>query len=149
MEIDTLFAIAIEREVEANRFYTAVAQKMHNAGVRAAFSELAQEEYGHMELLEKYKHDPTLELIIAAPGADFKIAEGAPLPKLSLDLKPADAMALAMKKEQQAVEFYRLLAQAATDSGLQDVLNNLVNMELGHKQRLETMFVNIGYPEVF
>jgi hypothetical protein len=32
---------------------------------------------------------------------------------------------------------------------MKDVFNNLANMELGHKHRLETVFVDIGYPEAF
>jgi rubrerythrin len=85
----------------------------------------------------------------AAPPSDFKIAEATELPVLSFDAKPADAIALAMKKEQQAVEFYRALAQTALDNGLKQVLESLATMELGHKHRLETIFVDIGYPEAF
>ena len=54
-----------------------------------------------------------------------------------------------MKKEQQAVEYYRALAEAADDRELKQAFTNLANMELSHKQRLENAFVQIGYPEVF
>jgi len=47
------------------------------------------------------------------------------------------------------VEFYRGLAQSATDATLSAMFENLARMELGHKTRLETMFVDVGYPEVF
>ena len=30
-----------------------------------------------------------------------------------------------------------------------EIFENLVNMELGHKARLENVFVEIGYPEAF
>ena len=54
-----------------------------------------------------------------------------------------------MKKEQQAVEFYLDLAARASDPELVKSLNALANMEKGHKTRLEDIFVQIGYPEVF
>lgn len=85
---------------------------------------------------------------IQAPP-DYKVAETTELPKLSIDMKPADAIALAMKKEQQAVEFYRALGESATDASVKKIFENLTNMELGHKHRLENVFVEIGYPEVF
>jgi rubrerythrin len=148
-EIDKLFAIAISREIEAHEFYVSVAKKVRDTAVIEIFSELAQEEYDHMEILEKYRHDPMLEMKIPAPSSDFKIAESTEFRRLSIDVKPKDAVALAMKKEQQAVEFYLALAGFTKDSELRNVLESLANMERGHKHRLETVFVDIGYPEVF
>lgn len=149
LEIEKLFSIAVDREMEAFEFYKAAAERVTDSAVKSIFQELAQEEYGHMELLEKFRHDPTLEMKISAPAANFKISEATQLPKLSIDSKPADAIALAMKKEQEAVEFYQSMAHAASDSGLKAMMTNLANMELTHKHRLENIFVNIGYPETF
>ena len=86
---------------------------------------------------------------IAPPAADYKVAEATELPALSIEMKPADAIALAMKKEQEAVEFYRGLADGSDDAEIKKIFENLVNMELTHKNRLENVFVEIGYPEVF
>jgi rubrerythrin len=149
MDIEQIFSAAIEREIEANQFYAGVAKSAANDSVRQIFTELARDELGHKELLERFKHDPTLDMRIAAPSQDFKIAEATESPRLSIEMKPADAIALAMKKEQQAVEFYRGLARSAKDSVTREMLESLANMELGHKHRLETVFVDIGYPEAF
>ncbi len=149
LDLEKLFSIAIDREIEAFEFYKAAAGKIADGPVKSIFQELSKEEYGHMELLEKFRLDPSLEMKINAPSIDFKIAEATQLPKLSIELKPADAIALAMKKEQEAVEFYKNLASAATDSGLKSIMDNLANMELGHKHKLENIFVNIAYPESF
>ena len=78
-----------------------------------------------------------------------KVAEATELPKLTLDMQPADAIALAMKKEQQAVEFYRDLSKHCADQEIGKIFENLANMELTHKQKLENVFVEIGYPEAF
>lgn len=148
-EIKRLFTLAIEREIEANEFYAKAAKSMKDESVRAIFSDLAKEELGHMELLERFKEDPTLEMKMKKPATDTKVAESVELPKLSTDMKPADALALAMKKEQQAMELYLGMAANCSDSGLEAIFRNLADMELGHKNRLETLFVDIGYPEVF
>ena len=148
-ELTRIFSLATQRELEANAFYGRVAKTAGNAEVKKVFEQLAQEEMGHFELLEKLRIDPTLPMKITAPKQDYKLAEATELPAFSDAMKPADAIALAMKKEQQAVEFYRGLAAAAGDSGIKDIFDNLANMELGHKHRLETVFVDIGYPEAF
>lgn len=149
LEINRIFSMASQRELEANAFYTKVAKSSESTDVREVFEQLAHEELGHFELIEKLKNDPSLSLKIQAPEQDFKLAEATELPALSAISLPKDAIALAMKKEQQAVEFYRGLADSAQDGELKDIFENLANMESGHKHRLETVFVDIGYPEAF
>lgn len=149
MELERVFSIAITREIEAYEFYRDISQRAQDEEVRKVFNQLAGEEMGHKDLLEKYKSDPTMVMKIRAPSKDYKVAEATELPELSIEMKPADAIALAMKKEQQAVEFYRDLADRSTDSNMKDMFHNLENMELGHKKRLENVYVEIGYPEAF
>ena len=141
--------MASSRELEAYEFYQSVAARMASPEVRRIFAQLACEEKEHHELVERFRRDPTSLLKIDAPAGDWKVAEAEPLPVLSTDAKPRDAIALAMKKEQQAVELYRSLASSSSDAGVRSTFEGLANMELGHKRRLETAFVDIGYPEVF
>ncbi|GAK56947.1 hypothetical protein U27_03911 [Candidatus Vecturithrix granuli] len=148
VQFEQIMSVAIAREIEAHEFYQQVYERTEDAEVKKVFAQLAKEELGHKELLEQFKYDPTMVMKIQAPP-DYKVAEATELPKLSIAMKPADAIALAMKKEQQAVEFYRELRDRATDRSTKDIFENLANMELGHKHRLENVFVEIGYPEVF
>ncbi|MBN2036935.1 MAG: ferritin family protein [Chitinispirillaceae bacterium] len=149
LELTRIFSIATQRELEANTFYTRVAKAADNPDVKTVFEQLAREEMGHFELLERLRNDPTMPMKIAAPKQDYKLAEATELPQLSDIKEPREAIALAMKKEQQAVEFYRDLSASTGDAQIQDIFTNLANMELGHKHRLETVFVDIGYPEAF
>jgi rubrerythrin len=149
MELQRLFSIAIKREVEAHEFYRKIAERMEDAGVKEVFGELAAEELGHKETLERFQADPSLEMKFQVPAADFKVAEATELPALTIEMKPADAIALAMKKEQQAVEFYRGLADSTGDGEMKGIFGQLANMEMGHKSKLENIFVEIGYPEAW
>lgn len=148
-ETRRLFGIAIEREVEANEFYSKAAKASKDPSVRAIFADLAKDELAHMELLERFREDPTLQMKMKKPAADYHVSEEMDLPAFSADMKPADAIALAMKKEQQAMEFYRGMAAQCSDKELCSIFNSLADMEEGHKCRLETAFVDIGYPEAF
>lgn len=150
IELNRLFSIATQREVESYEFYMQVAARVDNVGVRDVFKQLAQEELGHRELLEKFKSDPMLVMKFnAAPLIDYKIGETTDEPKLSVNMKPADAIALAIKKEQTAVDFYQNMAIGTNDAAMKKIFENLSRMELGHKVKLENVFVEIGYPEVF
>ncbi|MFH1653076.1 MAG: ferritin family protein [Pseudomonadota bacterium] len=149
IEMEKIFSTAIDREIEAYEFYKDVATRIDNKEVKTVFEQLAKEEMGHKDMLESLKNDPTKMMKITPPAADYKVAEATELPPLSTDMKPADAIALAMKKEEAAVEFYRGMAAGAEESSIKDMFENLANMELGHKHRLENVFVEIGYPEVF
>jgi len=147
-DIKSILEAAIGREEEAFRFYADVADRMTNPAVKEIFGQLSQDELGHKTFLQAALKDDQIIAKLPVP-ADYKVAEATEEPALSIDMKPADALALAMKREQESAEFYRGLAQSASDATLGAMFENLALMELGHKTRLEHMFVDIGYPEVF
>ena len=148
-ELNKLIDFAIDQENQANAFYTAAAKQVSNPGVRKIFQELADDENGHANLLEMYKNNKALGEIFKIQTIDYKITETQDTPELSLAMKPSEAIAIAMKKELQAAELYRALADNAINDTEKEALLNLSNMEMGHKHKLENIFVEIGYPEVF
>jgi len=149
IELEKIFSVAIEREIEAHEFYLAVSEKVVNPDVKKVFKELAQEELDHMELLTRFKSDPSMVMKIDISHKDYKIAEATELPRFDINMKPADAIALAMKKEEEAVNYYRGMADVSKDPEVKNKFDYLADMELTHKNRLENVYVGIGYPEVF
>jgi rubrerythrin len=147
--LDAILAEAIGQELEANRFYKEAAALVKNSSVKETFLQLAKDELDHKGLLERFRDDPSLESKIGPPVNDYKIAESEPLPQLTVEMALKDAIALAMKKEQLAAELYGSLRASASAPEVKTMFENLRFMELGHKARLENIFVDIGYPEVF
>jgi len=148
-DIQKLFDFAIQQEIDAFNFYNAAATKVSNPGVKQIFEELAGEEKGHENLLRHYRIDAALVGKFNALEVDYMIAETQEMPELSLNMKPAEAIAVAMKREQLAAELYDALAKSARLKSEKDAFESLKTMELNHKHRLENAFVDIGYPEVF
>ena len=66
-----------------------------------------------------------------------------------MDMQFADAIALAMKKEESAMRQYTQLADASEDSAQKQIFLELAAMEREHKAKMEAAFVDIGYPEVW
>lgn len=149
MDVKSVFKIAIDQEIEACEFYKKASEKVSNPGVKDIFRQLSADEAEHAETLRKYEKDITLGEKFKTPEIDYAIADGNTSPSLSITMKPADAVMLAAKKEQEAAEFYTELSKKATDKAIVKILQSLAAMELGHKQKLENAFVQIGYPESF
>jgi rubrerythrin len=144
----SILDMAIQAEIEANLFYHQVAEKVKDAYLHEMFLRFAREELKHRTILEGFRNNEKAALSFARVQ-DFQIAETVDEPSLSIEMKPADAIALAMKKEQAAMQQYTRLAKASTDAEQAKIFLELAEMERDHKANLEAAFVDIGYPEVW
>jgi rubrerythrin len=139
---------AIASEIEASRFYARVAETTADGHLREMFAAFSREEQKHRSLLEGFRSAPETAIHFEKV-ADFGISETMTEPALSAEMRPADAIALAMKKEESAMQQYARLADACNDAALRKVFLELATMEREHKAKMETAFVDIGYPEVW
>jgi rubrerythrin len=64
-------------------------------------------------------------------------------------MKPADAIALAVKNEEEAMDMYKKMADCSTDAEQKKMFQSLSKMEQGHKVKLEDTFTNMAFPEVW
>jgi rubrerythrin len=142
-----IISAAIQNEIEAFLFYREAAEKSKDSHLRQMFIQFSLEEKKHREILEGFLENEIP--INFAPVVDLHVADTIEEITLSVDLRPADAIALAMKKEEAAMQHYTKLANACQDPGQQKVFLELAAMESGHKARMEAAFVGIGYPEVW
>jgi len=148
-EFDRILDIGIKRETEAHEFYQEVVEKIEDRALKQIFQDLADQELGHKNMLENFKNNPDVQVKMSTPAVDFGLAETIALPELSTEMSPAEAFALAMKKEQQAVEFYRYLASYTNDEEIKKLILEMANMELNHKQMLENAYTDVAYVEAF
>jgi rubrerythrin len=139
---------AIDAEIEAYEFYHGVAEKVQDAPLKRIFSELAAEEKGHRAFLQAILNRD-LQAFKVEDSEDYKLAETLDVPPLTLDMKPADGIALAIRKELDAMQMYAQLAQVSSDSGEKSTFLELSQMEKNHKTRLEDIYTNMAFPEVW
>jgi rubrerythrin len=139
---------AIDSEIEASRFYGRVAEMTTNGYLKEMFTTFSREEQKHRSILEGFRGDPAAAIHFEKV-ADFGISETVSEPTLSADMQPADAVALAMKKEEAAMRQYTQMADACNDGAQRKVFLELAAMEREHKTKMEAAFVDIGYPEVW
>ena len=143
-----IIEFAISNEIETQEFYDAAANKINDPYPKEMFKKFATDEKGHEKILKGILSKDTIDQYFDE-STDYEVAETVDKPKLSTDMKPADAIALAMKNEEEAMKQYTDLAEACLDITKKQVFLDLASMERGHKLKMEKVFVDIGYPEVW
>jgi len=147
-ELTQLLDTAIYKEIASQAFYIAGQDKTQDLGAKALMKELAQEELRHSEWLKRLKEkgleklswhqDKVSNLMISEYLTGGDTLEGAGL---------QDTLVFAMKREQQAIEFYSSLMSVMRDEAAKRLCEKLVHEELKHKLRLETFYDNQFYGE--
>lgn len=143
-----ILQMAIANEIEAYEFYLNAANKSKNANLKATFTELAEEEKKHKVTLEAFINNETKQMHFKET-ADYKISESIELPKLTANMSFADGLALAMKKEEEAMKMYQDFANASDNNAQKEMFVQLAIMEKGHKTRLEDIYSSTAYTEVW
>ncbi|HZK83081.1 MAG TPA: hypothetical protein VFC58_00080 [Desulfosporosinus sp.] len=72
-------------------------------------------------------------------SADYKVSETVDKPKLSLNMKPSDALALTMKNEEDAMNMYAAFASASSDQSQKDMFTDLSVWKKVIKQKLKNI----------
>lgn len=139
---------AIANEVEARKFYEDASNALKDPYLKKLFASLAEEEKKHRDILTKIYTSDTVKTYFSEIR-DYKVAETMDEPALSMDMQPADAFALAMTKEEAAMKQYTEMANLCDDAQKRPVFLDLAAMERDHKLKMESAFVEVGYPEVW
>jgi len=147
-EYKGIISEAINNEVEAYTFYQTVSEKVTDANLKKLFGELAGEEKGHREYLQKLLSRDITSLGFSSTK-DYKVGDSIPTPPLTPDMKPIDGLVVAIKKELAAMQMYSQLANASDDAEVKKLFTELAAMERGHKTRLEDIYVNTAFAEAW
>ncbi len=147
-ELDELIDTAVYKEIASQAFYIAGQTKTEDPGARALMKELAKEELKHSQWIKSFKErglkkdgwrrGEVPDLMISQYLTGGETLEGAGL---------QDTLVIAMKREQQALEFYSRLMSALKDRAAKSLCERLVHEELKHKLRLEIFYDDLFYSE--
>jgi rubrerythrin len=146
-EYRKIIAMAVGNEIAAHDFYKSICEKVKDESLKSIFDELADDELKHKIFLEGFlTGTKTLHF---AEVTDYQVAATVEKPRPSMDMKPSDAIALAMKEEEEAMRMYQGLANASTIADQKDMFLALSKMEKSHKVKLEELYTSIAFPEVW
>jgi rubrerythrin len=146
-EMSAILERAIANEDAAEAFYRQAAAAVRDAVTREALNQLADEERGHKRLLADFQSG--LRPLPPAPAVPPSLVDTLGCPAFTTDMKPPDAFLLAACKERLAVRFYEDWAKLYPPGPERDLLGNLADVEHRHQERVEAMFTNASFPEVW
>ncbi|MHC4595944.1 MAG: ferritin family protein [Planctomycetota bacterium] len=137
---EEILQFAIGREMEANLFYLALADRVKDEQIRKIFKDLAEEELEHKAKLELEVMKTGSVLLadekITIPEHEYIVSDGEP----ALDMDYRDVLMLGMEKEEAAFRTYVNLIPHVDDGESREVLLALAEEEVKHKIRFETEY---------
>lgn len=147
-EYKKIIDFAVQAEIDARDFYRDASGRVKDPYLKNMFSDLAKEEEKHEKILRNIlSHDKIRAYF--KEKRDYHVSETVGKPVVSDKMKPADAIQLAMKNEEEAMELYMWLAEGCDDAAQKSVFEDLAAMEREHKFKMENAFVDIAYPETW
>ncbi|MFH0872208.1 MAG: ferritin family protein [bacterium] len=139
---EEVLALAISAEMDAHQFYLRAADQAKDGKVRATFLALAGDEEGHrLQLKAQYPH------LNGKGGVRYRPGTSVLHRYLKKDLDELEAIALSIKAEKEAINFYQASSEKAEDLGLKKLLLSLSEFEDGHRRLLESEYqARLGRP---
>ena len=102
----------------------------------------------HKDYLQKFL-ETKAETIKIDDSEDYNLSQDIDRPRMTTEMDFRDAIKLAIKREEEAMQLYADIANSCLDKAEQDIFAGLSKMEKLHKTQLEEIFLNVGFNEVW
>jgi len=139
---------AIKKEMMSRFLYIGLRQRVKNQASKDAFQALADQEEKHQHILEDYLHGKFKEgALKSGTTVDYKIAEYLDQPEITPTMNLKDVFLIAANKEKAAHDLYVRLADMHPAGKVRDLLRELGEQELEHKQQVEELYTEVAFPQ--
>ena len=146
-ELEAIIQSAISQEELSHDFYKRLAGLVSQPETKNTLEYLAQEELEHKTFLQSCF---TLRgCTLVGEPQNVHLAEMLDVPAISSEMSPKEALAIAAKREEGAYRFYQALADLQPPGEVQAFLNHMAKVELQHKEKVEYLYDNAAFPEVW
>ncbi len=146
-ELKPLIEQAIRQEELSHEFYLRLAKLVTHKDTRETLEWLAKDELEHKAFLESCLTPSGCAL--AGQAHDTHLAEVMKAPAITPEMSPKEALMVAMKREEGSYNFYQRLAGLQPPGDARAFLEKMAKMELGHKEKVEFLYANAAFPEVW
>jgi rubrerythrin len=133
---DEILEMAVAREVEANRFYLALAARVENPGTQRIFEKLAAEELEHKAIIELEIMKSGRVVKEGSPASGFHDEQPDSFPPV-IEMNYKDILLMGVQKEEASIKLYVDLAEMISDAHSKEILLALAQEEASHKHRFQ------------
>jgi rubrerythrin len=139
---------AMQKEIESQRLYSDLSQKMTNDAAKEALRQLSRQEQGHQSMLEQYQRGELKGGTLSGRQVmDYTIAEHLDQPEISPDMQLKDIFLLVANREMHSHDLYLALARLHPPGDARRLLEELASQELEHKHRVECLYTEVAFPQ--
>jgi len=146
-ELEAIINSAIIQEELSHDFYRRLAGLVSHAETKDTLEFLAQDELEHKAFLQSCFSPQGCKLV--GEAQHVHLAEMLEAPVITDDLSPREALVIAMKREEGSHRFYQTLASLQPPGEIRAFLEKMAKAELGHKEKVEYLYNNAAFPEVW
>lgn len=146
-ELDAIIKSAITQEELSHDFYLRLANLVSHADTKDTLQYLAQEELEHKHFLQSCFTPEGCKLV--GNPQEVHLAEMLEAPAFHDDMTPKEALIIAAKREEGSYHFYQALAALQPPGEIKDFLEKMARVELSHKEKMEYLYDNTAFPEVW
>ncbi len=146
-ELELIIKSAITQEELSHAFYKRLAGLVSHADTKDTLEFLAKEELEHKAFLQSCFTPKGCTLM--GQAQNVHLAEMLEAPAIRDDMAPKEALAIAAKREEGAYRFYQALASLQPPGEIQAFLEKMAKVELQHKEKVEYLYDNAAFPEVW
>jgi rubrerythrin len=146
-ELEAIVKSAIAQEELSHDFYKRLAGMVSHPETKNTLEFLAKEELEHKAFLQSCFTAQGCSLVGEAKNVHLaELLEG---PAITENMSPKEALAIAAKREEGAYKFYQALAALQPPGEVQAFLAKMAKVELTHKEKVEYLYDNAAFPEVW
>ena len=149
--LEEILRQAIRFEDESYNLYTNALEITQVADAKAMLGELAQQELGHKEKLQRLQEEGVTDLapvVRTSEAQDLKLSDYLKIPaELDEEADLQDVLLLAIKREASTREFYVKLAELTDEGQAKTLFDFLAEEELQHKNRVEAFYDKLVYQD--
>ena len=137
--VSDVVGFAIEKEEKAMEFYRKCAERTKNPGIKEFFEEMVGEEQKHRDMLRNLD-SLNLDGVKLQKVENLKISDYLIDVDFTDEITYQDALILAMKKEEKALDFYSGWKNKCISEKASKLFQVLANEEEKHKRKLEKLY---------
>jgi rubrerythrin len=146
--LQSVLEAAIRNEEEARVFYLGIYSLVSDPLAKETLKFLAGEEQGHKEFLQAYlKGERKFTALGMDAPVDYHIAQYADRPDPKKNMNSSEVYLVAAHREWNSYIFYKSLATLQPAGEVQDMLLQMANQELKHKEKVEYLYSNTAFPQ--
>ncbi len=139
---------AIKNEEEARTFYLGLFDLVQDPLAKETLKYLAGEELLHKEFLQAYLKGEKKFIALGMDATiDYHIAQYAAKPDPKKNMNSSEVYLVAAHREWNSFKFYTGLAEAQPAGEVKEMLLQMANQELKHKEKVEYLYSNTAFPQ--